>query len=138
MGRLILDQDAFALSSLMEKITRVRVKDSFKDDEGMIYFVVNFGDLGKAIGKGGVNIKKVQQELGKKVKIIEHRNNVIDFVKSIIYPIKVEEVVEEEGVISIKDSSKKAKSLLIGRGGKNLKLINRAVKRFFDKEVKVV
>lgn len=137
MNKVILDQEAFGLSSLMEKIARVRVKDCFKDEE-IIYFVVAPGELGKAIGKGAINIKRAQEEFGKRIKIIEYNDEVVRFIKNIIYPAKVEEIIEENSVIFIKDSSKKTKSLLIGRGGKNLKLINRAVKRFFNKEVKVV
>ena len=95
--------------------------------------------MGKAIGKGGANIKKIQTELGKKIRIIEFRDNMIDFVKNVIYPLKVAEVVEEENIVYIKDPNKKTKSLLIGRDGKNLKLINRAVKRFFSvDDVKVI
>ena len=137
MKRLILDQEALGLSTLMERITRARVKDCFKDED-TIYFVVAVGELGKAIGKGGSNIKKAQQELGKRIKVIEYRDNAVDFVRNVIYPLKVEEIVEEEDAVIIKDSSRKTKSALIGRGGKNLQLINRAVKRFFNKEVRVV
>ena len=60
------------------------------------------------------------------------------FVKKLIYPLQAETVAEEDGAIFIKDSNKKTKSLLIGRGGKNLKLLNRAVQRFFSKEVKIL
>lgn len=137
MKRLILDQDAFALSSIMERITGAQVKDCFKDED-TIYFVVGIGELGRAIGKGGVNIRRVQNELGKRIKIIEYREKAVDFVKNVIYPANVEDIIEENDGIVIKDRSKKTKSILIGRGGKNLKMINRAVSRFFNKEVKVV
>jgi len=140
MGRLKLNQNLLGLSSLMERISGVRVKDCFSDENNeTIYFVVETGHLGKAIGKGGINIKRVQHELKKKIRIIEYRMNVVNFVKNVIYPIKVEEVIENDGEVLIKDPSKKTKSLLIGREGRNLKLINRAVKRFFpDKEIKIV
>ena len=135
--RLKLDQDAVGLSSVMEKITRTHVKDCFKDTD-TIYFVVNPGELGKAIGKGGVNIKRVQEELGKRIKVIEYRDTAADFIRNIIYPLKIEEIQEENGQILLKDSNKKAKSLLIGRDGKHLQLINRAVQRFYNAEVKVI
>ena len=135
--RLKLDPDAIGLSTILEKISRVPVKDCFQDDE-TIYFVVPPGMVGKAIGKGAVNIKKVQARLNKKIKIVEFNDNCLMFVKKLIYPLKIETVVEEDGAIFIKDSNKKTKSLLIGRGGKNLKLLNRAVQRFFSKEVKIL
>ena len=138
MARVKLDQDLLGLSTIMERLSKARVKDCFKFEE-TIYFVVATGEMGKAVGKGGVTIKRISQELGKKIRVIEYRDNVISFVKNVIYPLKVEEIVEEEGVILLKDSSKKIKSLLIGRDAKNLNLLNRAVKRFFNvKEVKVV
>ena len=124
----------------MEKVAHVKVKDCFKDDNNeAVYFVVETGQLGKAVGKGGMNIKRVQQELGKKIRVIEYNEKVAIFVRNIIYPFKVEEITEDDlGNIIIKDSSKKTKSLLIGRQGRNLNLINRAVKRFFNKEVKII
>jgi len=138
--RLKLDQEAIGLASLLERIAGVRVKDSFRDEEGeTVYFIVEEGQLGKAIGKDGVHVKRLQQELGKKVRLVEFHPDVVSFIKSAIAPLTAEEIVEEAGSVMIKDSSKKTKSLLIGRGGKNLKLLNRAVKRFFQvEEVKVV
>lgn len=140
MNRLKLDQDCLGLSQMMETIARVQVKDCFRDeDEGTIYFVVETGQLGKALGKGGVNVKRLQQNLGKRIRVIEYRSALPDFIKSIIYPIQVEEIIEENHQVIIKDSNRKTKSLLIGRGGRNLKLIARAVKRFFNiEEIKIV
>jgi NusA-like KH domain protein len=140
MVRLRLDSETLGLSTILERIARVKVKDCFKwDDNDTVYFIVEFGHLGKAVGKNAVNVKRIQQELNKKVRIIEYNPDVIRFVKNVIYPFKVETVIEEDGEIVIKDQSRKTKSLLIGRDSKNLKLINRAVKRFFSiKEVKVV
>ena len=122
----------------MERITKAKVKDCFTDEEGSIFFVVAPGEIGKAIGKGASNIKRLQQELQRKIKIIEYNDNVVEFVKNIIYPLHVQSITEEQGVIIIKETNKKAKSLLIGRQGRNLKLIDRAVKRFFQNEIKVI
>jgi len=138
LARLKLDQDALGLSSLMEKITRVRVKDCFKDDDDeTIYFIVHRGEMGKALGKGGANIKKVQQVLDKKIRVIEYNDDLVAFVKNVIYPVEVEEINVDNNTVIIKDSRKKTKSLLIGRESRNLNIIKRAVRRFFNVEVKV-
>ena len=126
------------LSSLMEKITRARVKDCFTDEENTIYFVVAPGDLGKAIGKAGSNIKRMQQELQSKIKVIEYSDDVTEFIKNIIYPLRVQSISKEMDAVVIKETNKKAKSLLIGRQGRNIKLINRAVKRFFNHEIRII
>ena len=109
MVRLKLDPETLGLFSLMEKITGARVKDCFKDED-TIYFVVNPGELGKAVGKGGANIRRVQQELGKRIKVIEFRDELAEFIKNVIYPLTVEEIKEQEGQVLIKDSNKKTKS----------------------------
>lgn len=134
--RLKLNQNDLELSSLMEKLTNSRVKDCFTDEE-TVYIIVAPGQIGKVLGKGGENIRRVQKELGKRVKVIEFDEDAKKFVRNVISPIYVDDVSQEEGQLKIKDSSKKTKSLLIGRGGKNLNIINRAVKRFFSLEVKV-
>ncbi len=136
MARLKLDQDSLGLSSLFERLTKVRVKDCFRSED-TVYFVVAAGDAGKAIGKGAANIKKVQSSLGKKIRVIEYRDNVCSFVKNLIYPLTVEEIVEEDGGVVLRDSNYGIKSKLIGRNHKNLQILNRAVQRFFNKEVKV-
>ncbi len=136
MARVKLDQEAMGYSSVMERITNVHVKDCFREED-IIYFVVATGDLGKAVGKGGIVVRNVQEQLGKRVRVIEFRENPVDFVRNVIYPLVPEEVVETEGGIVIRDRSTKTKSLLIGRNGKNLSFINKAVHRFFDKNVKV-
>ncbi|HLD80173.1 MAG TPA: NusA-like transcription termination signal-binding factor [Candidatus Nanoarchaeia archaeon] len=138
MTRLILDQESMGLSLLMERVTRAKVKDCFTDEEGTIFFVVASGEAGKAIGKGASNIKRLQQELQRKIRVIEYSDDVVGFVKNIIYPHRVQSIKEESEAVIINETNKKAKSLLIGRQGRNLKLINRAVKRFFNLEVKVI
>ncbi len=123
---------------MMEKLTGAKVKDCFKDDQGTIYFVVAQGQLGKAIGKKGVIIKKIQENLKKKIKVIEFRKDPKQFFMNIIYPLKVEGIKQEENYLIVEEPNKKTKSLLIGRNGRNLNLMNRAIKRFFDVEIKII
>jgi len=137
MSRVVYDQEILGLMNLLSKLTRARIKDCFKEGDAL-YCVVEIGDIGKAIGKGGVNIKRIGQVIKKKVKMVEYRNTAAGFVRSLIYPTRVEEIKEEDGVVLVKGGDRKTNSLLIGRDGKNLKFLNRAVKRFFDVEVKVV
>ncbi len=137
MGKIILDQETFGLSSLFERMTGAKVVDCFQDAE-VICFVVAEGEMGKALGKNASNLHRVQQEFGKRVKLIEYSKDLIDYVQNVIYPLKVEEIIPGEGIITLKDTNKKTKGLLIGRDGKTLQLTKRAVKRFFNVDVVVV
>jgi len=134
LGKVILDQETLGLSLLFERLTRAKVVDCFQDAE-VICFVVAQGEMGKALGKNATNLHRLQQEFGKHVKLMEHSSDLIEFVQNVIYPLKVEEIIPGEGTITLKDSNKKTKGLLIGRDGKNLLLTKRAVKRFFNVDV---
>ena len=136
MNRLKLDQEVLGLCSIVERVTHARVIDGFNENE-MYYFVVATGEIGKAIGERGINEQRLQQEFGKRVRMIEYNDNVAQFVKNVIYPLKVERIEVKEKEVILSDSNKKTKSLLIGRESKNLDMINRAVKRFFAVDVKV-
>ncbi len=137
MVRIKLDQDEVGLSSLLERRSGALVKDCFKEED-TIYFIVAAGEAGKAIGRNGVHVHQLQEQLQKKIKVIEYRDTAAEFVRNVIAPLRVEEVREEGEQLLLQDPNRKTKGLLIGRGGKNLQLINRAVQRFFPKEVRVV
>jgi transcription termination/antitermination protein NusA len=136
--RVKINPELFAYASILERIARIRVKDTFESGE-TIYFVLYPGCLRKALGKNGENVKRLQEKFGKKIRLLEFNMDCKRFVRNFIYPLKVEEITEgEDGDILIKESSKKTKSLLIGRDARNLNLLNLAVSRFFNKEVKIL
>ncbi len=137
MSKVIYDQELLGLMSLLGKLTRARIKDCFKEDD-VFYCVVERGEIGKAIGKHGANIKKIRETIKRNVKMIEYGSTPAAFVRNLIFPTRVEEIREVDGVVEIVGGDKKTKGLLIGRDGKNLNFLNRAVKRFFPVEVKVV
>ena len=122
--------------SLFESLTGAKVKDCIVNDS--ILFIVHENEMGKAIGKQGLNIKRVENTLKKKIRLVEFNDNVLQFVENLIYPIKPKETKEEDGIITIYGNDTKSKGLLIGRDRHNLNQINDIVKRYFDvKEVKV-
>lgn len=136
MARLKLDQESWGLSSLLEKETSVPVKDCFQDAQ-TLYVVVPAGWLGKALGKGGSNIHRLQEQLHRKIRMIEYNDDPAQFVRNVISPLTVSEVSVEGQTLLIRDTKISTKSMVIGRDGKNLKKLNRAVQRFFNLEVKV-
>lgn len=125
-----LDQSTLDLSLVLERLFKVPLKDCFATDDA-IYCIVAPHLVGKAVGKGGVNIKQAQEKTGKRVRVIGFQESVEEFIRQFIQPLTVEEIIVDEERVVIKDSQRKTKSLLIGRDGRNLQVINRAVKRFF-------
>jgi len=129
-----LDKDLIQKINLFEKLTHARVKDVFSFNGFLI--IVNCGDIGKAVGKNGVNIKKYSDMIREKVKVVEFHHNPIPFLKNLIMPLKVEGMEEEEGFINI-SADHKTKGLLIGRNQKNLEGYNKIFKKYFDSVIRI-
>ena len=136
--KIKFDVEIMQFISLFEKITKTNAKDCFKQDKKLV-FVVNPGMAGKAVGKKGMNIKKLENLMKKKVKIVEFDNDLITFVKNAIHPLQAKDIKEEDGVIIITPPDSVTRGYLIGREAVNLRGFEEIVKRYFDiKEIKVI
>ncbi|PJA22542.1 NusA-like transcription termination signal-binding factor, partial [archaeon CG_4_10_14_0_2_um_filter_Archaea_38_6] len=72
--RIKLDTQTIQNLALFEKVTKASVKDCIeKDDE--IIFIIDKKDFGKAIGRNGSNVKKMEQKLRKKVTLLKFDSN---------------------------------------------------------------
>ena len=124
--------------SLFEKITKANLKDCFEEGD-KLYFIVKQGEIGKAIGKGAVNVKKIQNKTNRKIKIVEFNPQTIGFIKNSIYPVIAKDIQEKDDVVIITAKDSYNRGLLIGRGAKNLREIEKITKRYFNiTEIKVV
>ena len=81
------DLQTIGLISLFEKITRTHAKRLFTDKRGQLVFIVEEGQAGKAIGKSGMNIHKLQRMFKKRIKVIEFNQDPKDFIKNCIAPL---------------------------------------------------
>jgi N utilization substance protein A len=116
---------------LFESITGAKIVDCILED-GKLVFVVRERDVGLAIGKKGVNIKKMSELSGKKIEVIEYSNVPEQFIKNILRPIKVKSVLISERnnkKIATIDIAKEDKGLVIGKSGKNIKRIRLLLNR---------
>ncbi|MBT4605304.1 KH domain-containing protein [archaeon] len=134
--RVKLNLDSFAYANIATKVMKLPPKAVF-EAEDQFHIVVPMGTVGKAIGKGAQNVKRLEQLLKKKIKIIEFHPHIKTFVAKLIAPLDLESIEEKQAQIILKTKDKKTKGLLIGRSGKNLRLLSTVVQRFFQKEVKI-
>ena len=137
MAKIKYNIDVMKYISLFESLTGAKVKDCVVN--GTIFFIVHENEIGKAIGKHGSNIRKINGILKKKVKVVEFNNDVSQFIGNLIYPLKVKEIKEEDSVVTIYGNDTKTKGMLIGRDKSNINSIKDIVKRYFEViEIKVV
>ena len=131
--------ETLGLMKLFENITHSRIKDCIIEPEKII-FIVQENELRQALGKGAENIRKLSEKFKKRAKIVEFKPNMLDYIKNFIHPLKVEEITENDGIVTLKSSDMKTRGLLIGRAAKNLRSLEEYVKRDFPnlKEIKVI
>jgi len=132
-----LSTDQMRLISLFQNVTKATARDCLDDEkQDKIIFVVNEGKMGLAIGKGGSNIKSLQNILKRHVELVEHFDDPIKFLKNILNPKFVNEVkidTKEDGssrAIVIVDHGKKG--LVVGREGRNAEKARLFAKRYFN------
>lgn len=137
MGKIKLSMDDMAMIARFEQITGAAAIDIIRDDEGKrIIVVVRAKQLGKAIGRGGVNVKAASDVFGRVVDVVEMAETVEEFVKSALAPARVEAVK----IIERRDGNKVAsvtvksedRGIAIGREGRNVARARILVKRHFD------
>ncbi len=122
--------------SIFESLTSAKVKDCIVNEQ--ILFIVNENDMGKAIGKHGSNVKRIENMMKKRIRLVEFNNDVKQFVQNLIYPVQAKEIKEENGIVSIYCNDIKSKGILIGRDRHNINFVNDVVKRHFGiNEIKV-
>ncbi|MCK4883430.1 MAG: NusA-like transcription termination signal-binding factor [Candidatus Diapherotrites archaeon] len=87
-----LENDSIKLISLFKDITGIFPKDCVKFDDALV-FIVNKGEAGGAIGKGGSNIRRVKEKLkNSNVLIFEYSSNAEEMVKNLLFPAEVTKV----------------------------------------------
>ena len=131
-----LTTDQMRLMSLFQNITKATARDCVEDEkQDKIIFVVQEGKMGLAIGKGGSNIKSLQNILKRNVELVEHFDDPIKFLKNILNPKLVNEIkldTKSDGssqATVIVDHNKKG--LVVGREGRNAEKARLFAKRYF-------
>jgi N utilization substance protein A len=134
-----LSTESIRFLTLFESLTGASVKDCIVEDDRVI-FVVKKGDMGLAIGKGGINIEKAKELIGKKIEVVEHSDDAVEFITNIFKPIRVTaKLIEKDGKkVAVVSVNPQYKGLVIGKGGKNINKAKELVRRHHDIEDIVV
>lgn len=123
--------------ALFESVTNASAKDCIVDEEqGRVIFIINEGQIGVAIGRGGRNIHTLERMTGKKHEIIEYSEDPVKFIKNALKPALVKEVRVTErpdgkkmAVVAV---NPKDKGVAIGKNGKNAERLRFLAKRYFQ------
>ncbi len=123
--------------ALFESVSGASVKDCIIDDEqGRAIFIVNQGQVGVAIGRGGRNIHVLEKMTGKRHEIIEYSEDPVQFIKNALKPAMVREVRITERAdgktMAVVTVNPKDKGVAIGKNGRNAERLRFLAKRYFQ------
>jgi len=135
--KIKLTPDELRLISLFQTISSASARDCIVDDKmERVIFIVNKGQMGLAIGKGGATIKQLQNVVSKKVELVEYSDDASEFIRNILNS----EMVNEIKINERSDGSKQAvvfvdpkrKGVVVGREGRNAEKARLLAKRYFQ------
>ena len=137
MIKVKYNYDLIKLMMIFESMSGAKIKDCIAN--GKILIIVEENEMGKAIGKNGINIKKFENKLKKKVKLAEFSSDSGQFVRNLAYPAEISDVRNENGIMTIQGRDANSRAMLIGRERQNLNHLTEIVRRYFDvKEIKII
>ncbi len=129
--KILYDSNTLQTISLFERITGTEAKDCFTSNE-TLYFVLATENMGKAIGKDGARIKRLQAMMNRRIRLLEFSPDLATFIKNLIYPTKAKQVVADGGIVTITGEDVKGRAMLIGRNSSNLQRLKDIVGRYFE------
>ena len=126
--KVTLDSDTIQAMNFFQNFTGSSVVDCITEGEE-IYFVVGHGQYGLSVGRQGAKIKNAEKLFKKNIKVFEYSTDLKEFVKNLIPEMQEAEIKDKIIEVKIRQSDR---AKVIGKGGKNIKIINKFLKRLFD------
>ena len=131
MVEIKLDADTLRVFSMFERLTGAELKDVIEEEDRIIFVVVE-GQVGRAVGKGAINLKRLRETLGKEVMLYGYAADREQFLKNVFHRHKVESIEWEDrngDIIAHVKLPQEEKGKAIGKGGKNIQTARLLMKR---------
>ena len=97
MGEVTFTGETLRYAKFFTNVTKTTVVDCIEGENRLI-FVVEAGEIGRAIGKGGENVNVLRKKMGKDVYVIEFSKNPETFIRNVFRAYDVRKVeIEERG-----------------------------------------
>jgi N utilization substance protein A len=137
MTEIKLTSDELRLISLFQSITSATARDCIVDDKmDRVIFVVNKGQMGLAIGKGGSTIKQLQNMVAKKIELVEFSDDPVEFIRNMLNADMINDVRLSERSDGTKQAvvtvDPRKKGAVVGREGRNAEKARLLAKRYFQ------
>jgi len=131
MAKIRLGAEEIKYITLFEAMTGAKVRDCVALEDAM-GFLIHPGQMGKAIGKKGASVERVQKTLGKKIWLSEYHEDKMYFIRNLFQPVRLRRIQLKEGkhhpTVIIEVSPKDRKKIL-GHNGQRIKIAKKLIQR---------
>lgn len=137
MPSIRLFEEELKYMQIFESLTSARARDCVIDyEKNRILFLVEKGDMGLAIGRNGVNIKRINKLLGKTVEVVEAAEDPEGLIRNSLLPAQVQAVKLSKTIdgrtIAYVTVNPKDKGVAIGKDGSKIARARILAKRHFN------
>ncbi|MFB6470640.1 MAG: NusA-like transcription termination signal-binding factor [Vulcanisaeta sp. AZ3] len=137
MPSIRLTEEEIRYAALFQKITGITPRDTIIDNNyNRVIFIVDKSFAPLAVGKNGVNIRKLKELMNKDVEVVEYGETPEELIKNSLYPARVISVritkLPNNGSIAVANVNSEDKAIAIGKEGRNINRAKLLVKRYFD------
>jgi len=136
----VISMQTMRYLNLLDNTSRVKTTKCFTYNN-IIFFAVPRMMVSRAIGPAAVNVRRLQEKLGKRIRIIEepHRiNDINKFLIEIVEPVKFKNVEVHDGELIINSGGTQNKAMLFGRNKHRFEELQQIVKDVFGLELRIV
>ncbi len=136
----VIDMRAMRYINLLDRVSRVKTTNCFIYNN-VVFFAVSKNQVSRAIGPSASNIKKLQESLGVRVRVISESESARDvkrFIEDVVTPIKPKEIEIKDGAVVITAGNNQNKASLIGREKRRYEELKRIVEDNFGMELKIL
>ena len=130
-----LSDEARQMAALFEEETDAAVRDCVLDDEhDRVIVLVAAGQMGQAIGTNGAHVERVEERVGREIKLVENADTPEDFVANALAPAAVYNVTisENNDRLAYVEVAQEDRGAAIGTDGRNIDAARRLAARHYD------
>lgn len=134
-----IDMQTMRYINLLDRSSGVKTTKCFLYNNSII-FAVPKELLARAIGQQAYNIRSIQEQIGKKIRIIEEANGLSDmkrFIEDVVSPVSFKGVEVKDRAIILTAGSQ-SKAALIGRNRRRLDELQQIVKDTYNLDLRIV
>jgi len=126
--------------NLLDKASNVKTRKCFVYNNTIFFAVPKF-QISKAIGPDAINVRRINEQIGKKVRVIGEADGIEDakhFVEQVVAPTKFKALEIKDNMIVLTAGGTQNKASLLGRNKKRFEELKLIIGDIFGLDLRVI